>query len=70
VPAFLCAGAAALTLLVALQFGSYMQPDAVTPTSVARVVAQDNGLVVAAAYVEDSGQLFVERQIGARAQGR
>jgi anti-sigma-K factor RskA len=70
VPAFLCVGAAALTLLVALQFGSYMQPDAVTPTSVARVVAQDNGLVVAAAYVEDSGQLFVERQIGARAQGR
>jgi anti-sigma-K factor RskA len=70
VPAFLCAGAAALTLLVALQFGSYMQPDAVTPTSVARVVAQGNGLVVAAAYVEDSGQLFVERQIGARAQGR
>jgi anti-sigma-K factor RskA len=70
VPAFLCAGAAALTLLVALQFGGYMQPDAVTPTSVARVVAQDNSLVVAAAYVEDSGQLFVERQVGVSAQGR
>jgi anti-sigma-K factor RskA len=56
--------------LVALQFGGYMQPDTVTPTSVARVVAQDNSLVVVAAYVEDSGQLFVERQIGASAQGR
>jgi anti-sigma-K factor RskA len=66
----LCAGAAAITLLVALQFGGYMQSDAVTPTSVARVVAQDNSLVVVAAYVEDSGQLFVERQIGASAQGR
>jgi anti-sigma-K factor RskA len=70
VPAFLCAGAAAITLLVALQFGGYMQPDTVTPTSVARVVAQDNSLVVVAAYVEDSGQLLVERQIGASAPGR
>jgi anti-sigma-K factor RskA len=70
VPAFLCAGAAALTLLVALQFGGYMQTNPVSPTSVARVVAQDNSLVVAAAYVGDSGQLFVERQVGASAQGR
>lgn len=70
VPAFLCAGAAALTLLVALQLGGYIQTNPVTPTSVARVVAQDNSLVVEAAYVGDSGQLFVERQVGASAQGR
>ncbi|AGI67080.1 hypothetical protein OAN307_c14020 [Octadecabacter antarcticus 307] len=70
VPAFLCAGAAALTLLVALHLGGYMQTNPVTPTSVARLVAQDNSLVVAAAYVGGSGQLFVERQVGASAQGR
>lgn len=69
-PAVLGAGAAALVLIVGLQFGGYMGPDAPTPSYIARVVAEDNSLVVAAAYVEDGGRLFVERQTGESAQGR
>ncbi len=69
-PAILGAGAAALVLIVALQFGGYMSPNAPSPSYVARVVSQDATLVVAAAYVEDGGRLFVERQTGESAQGR
>ena len=63
-PAFLGAGAAALVLMLALEFGGVMQPEQPTPSYVARMAAEDNSLVVAAAYVDDSGSLFVERQIG------
>lgn len=70
VPALLSAGFVVLTVLIALQFVGNTQSNAITPTFVATIVAQDNSLVVTAAYVHDSGQLFVERQVGASPQGR
>lgn len=69
-PALLGAGAAALVLVLALQFGGLMQPNTPTPTFVAQIAAEDDSIVVAAAFLEDSGQLFVEWQVGERVDGR
>lgn len=70
IPALLGAGAAALILILALQFGGLMQPGTPIATLQAQIVAEDETLVVAAAYVDQGGRLFVERQVGASAQGR
>ncbi len=70
IPALLGAGAAALLLYVALNYGGLMQPNAPAPTLVAEMAAEDASLVVAAAYVENSGTLFVEWQVGDRLADR
>lgn len=73
VPAFLGAAAAALVLVLALNIGWIGGADAPVPTLAARIAAQDDSLVVAAAYVEDGpegGRLFVERQVGTAPEGR
>ncbi|MGJ8610546.1 MAG: anti-sigma factor [Octadecabacter sp.] len=70
VPAFLGAGAAALVLFLALQYGLLTQPNAIAPTMVAEMAAEDTPLVVAAAYVEENATLFVEWQAGDRIAGR
>lgn len=69
-PAVLSAGAAALVLILAIQFGGLMQQGGPTPTFTANLAAQDRSIVVAAVFVEDSGSLFVEWQIGDRIDGR
>ncbi|MEN8840115.1 MAG: anti-sigma factor [Octadecabacter sp.] len=69
-PAFIGAGAAALVLILALQFGNYMQPATPVPSYVAEMVAEDTSIVIAAAYVEDSNTLFVEWQRGDRIADR
>ena len=69
-PAFIGAGAAALVLIFALQFGNYMQPATPVPSLVAEMIAEDESIIVAAAYVEDSNTLFVEWQIGERLPDR
>lgn len=70
IPALIGAAAAALVLVVALQFGGIMQPNAVTPTLQARIVAEDESTIVLAAFVPDNGTLFVEWQVGARLPDR
>lgn len=70
IPALLCAGGAALVLILAIQFGGLMQPTLPNPSYVAQLASDDNSLVVAAAYVDDGGRLFVERQIGEPAPNR
>lgn len=70
IPALLCAGGAALVLILSIEFGGLMPPTLPNPTYVAQIVADDNSLVVAAAYVDDGGRLFVERKIGASAPNR
>ena len=67
-PAMLSAAAAALVLVAALQFGLLTGP--AEPSLVARVAAEDNSLVVAAAFVVETDTLFVERTAGAAAPGR
>ena len=47
-----------------------MQQGGPTPTFTANLAAQDRSIVVAAVFVEDSGSLFVEWQIGDRIDGR
>lgn len=69
-PAFIGAGAAALVLILALQFGNYMQPATPVPSLVAEMIAEDESIIVAAAYVEDSNTLFVEWQVGERLPDR
>lgn len=69
IPAFMGAAAAALVLYTAVEFGVFTQPGEPTPTLVAQMIAEDNTLVVAAAYTDD-GNLFVERRVGASAPGR
>ncbi|MBU2992954.1 anti-sigma factor [Octadecabacter sp. 1_MG-2023] len=63
-PALLGAGAAALVLILALQFGVVNPPEPTVATYAARIAAEDDSLVVQAAYVNDTGTLFVERQAG------
>ena len=70
IPAMLCAGAAAIVLLIALQFGDMMQSNTPTPSFTAQIAAQDESIVVAAAFVQDSNSLFVEWQVGERIEGR
>lgn len=67
-PAVLGATAAALVLVVALQFGLLTGPTA--PSLVARVASEDNSLVVAAAFVAETDTLFIERTAGAADAGR
>lgn len=67
-PALLGAAAAALVLVVTLQFGLLTGP--AEPSLVARVAAEDNSLVVAAAFVAETDTLFVERTTGAAASER
>ncbi|WP_158270846.1 anti-sigma factor [Thalassorhabdomicrobium marinisediminis] len=62
--------AAALVLLVALDFGVLEDQPGPTATMTAQLAAEDRSLVVAAAYVDEGGRLFVERQIGERPPGR
>ena len=69
-PAFIGAGAAALVLILALQFGNYMQPATPVPSLVAEMIAEDESIIVAAAYVDDSNTLFVEWQVGERLPDR
>ncbi|SMX37982.1 anti-sigma factor [Octadecabacter ascidiaceicola] len=69
-PALIGAGAAALVLIIAMQFGNYMQPTTPVASLVAEVVAEDESIIVAAAYVEDSQTLFVEWQVGDRIPDR
>lgn len=69
-PALLGAGAAALVLLVAVQFGGIGQPDGPIASLGTRMVAEDNSTVVVAAFVEDSDTLFVEWQVGDRGADR
>ncbi|MCF2870234.1 anti-sigma factor [Octadecabacter sp. G9-8] len=67
-PAFLGAGAAALVLFATLQIGILMQANA--PTFEAQIAAEDESIIVAAAFVEDSGVLSVEWRVGDRVEGR
>ncbi|HCP82584.1 MAG TPA: hypothetical protein DIT67_13810 [Octadecabacter sp.] len=69
-PAFIGAGAAALVLILALQFGNYMQPATPVASLVAEMVAEDESIIVAAAFVEPSNTLFVEWQVGERLPDR
>lgn len=69
-PAFIGAGAAALVLLVALQFGGLMQPTDMTPTLQARLAAEDNSTVVLAAFVPQTDTLLVEWDVGTRLPDR
>ncbi len=69
-PAFLGAGAAALVLILALQYGNYMQPDTPVASLAAEMIAEDESIIVAAAYVGDSNTLFVEWQVGERLPDR
>ena len=69
-PALLGAGAAALVLILALNFGGLLQTGTPTASLAARMAAEDNSLVIAAAYIEDGGRLFLERQIGERPPNR
>lgn len=69
-PAFLGAAAAALVLVLALQFGGLMNQSGPTPTLTAELASEDSSLIVAAAFVEDSGTLFVEWEVGERIPGR
>ncbi|WP_296417163.1 anti-sigma factor domain-containing protein [Pseudooctadecabacter sp.] len=69
IPAIMGATAAAVVLYATVQLGVFTQPGEPTPTLVAQMVAEDNTLVVAAAYTDD-GSLFVERRVGASAPGR
>ena len=65
-PALICAGAAALVLILTLQFGNYMQPATPVARHMAEMVAEDQSIIIAAAFVEDSNTLFVEWQVGER----
>lgn len=69
-PAFIGAGAASLVLILAMQFGNYLQPATPVASLIAEMVAEDESIVVAAAYVDDSDMLFVEWQVGERLPGR
>lgn len=66
IPSLLGAGAAALVLVLALNFGGVVQNNGPIANYRADIAAEDNSLVLAAAYVEGDGRLFVERQIGQR----
>jgi len=69
IPAIVGGAAAAMILYVSIEFGMFNGTNAPVPTLVAQMVAADETLVVAAAYTDD-GTLFVERRVGASAQGR
>jgi anti-sigma-K factor RskA len=69
-PAFIGAGAAAFVLILAMQFGNYLQPATPVASLVAEMVAEDESIVVAAAYVDNSNTLFVEWQVGERLPNR
>ena len=70
VPAFLGAAAAALVLILTMNFGGLMLDRDPTATLTARVAAEDDSLVIAAAYVADDGELYVELQAGQRGTDR
>ena len=70
IPALLGTAGAALVLMLALQYGGLMQAIPMQPTFVAQIEAEDQSLIVAAAYVDDGGRLFVERQAGQTVAGR
>ncbi|SLN19686.1 anti-sigma factor [Pseudooctadecabacter jejudonensis] len=69
IPAFVGAAAAALILYVTVQFDVFNTGQEPTPTMIAEMVAEDDTLVVAAAFTSD-GRLFVDRRIGASAPDR
>lgn len=70
IPALLGSAAAALVLILALQFGALMQPNGPTPSLVAQMASADSSIVVAAAYLEDEANLVVEWQVGTRLPDR
>ena len=70
IPAFFYAAAAALVLILAINYGALLQNTSPTPSFVAEIAAEDETIVVAAAFVQDSSTLFVEWQIGDRIDGR
>lgn len=68
IPAFLSAGAAALVLIAALQFGPLLV--APTPIFEAEITAEDQSITVAAAFIQESRTLSVEWTKGERIDGR
>ena len=69
-PALLGAGAAALVLILALNFGSVLQGPSQTPSFAARMAAEDESLIVAAAFIEETGTLQVTWEVGERLPDR
>jgi len=71
IPALSGAVAAALVAFAALQFGMLDPgPQTPVPQFQARVAAEDDSLVLAAAYFEDRGAILLDRQQGAARPGR
>lgn len=70
IPALICASLAAVVLGLTIQFGGLMQPPLMAPTFQARMVAEDDSMIVLAAFVPDNDTLFVEWQLGERLPDR
>jgi anti-sigma-K factor RskA len=64
IPSVVGAAAAAVLVLIAVEFGLIDTGSAPVPTYQAELAAEDAELVVAAAYLEETGDLVIERRAG------
>lgn len=70
IPAILGAAAAAMIAYAALTFGWLTTPGQDVPQYQASIAAEDQSLIIAAAYFEEDGRLLVDRQQGGARPGR